>query len=138
MQIKVPENACDSHMHIYDRRYLGDRPAVGFVEGATVIEYRKVQSRIGTQRTVVVTPRVYETDNTVTLDAIARLGINHARGIAVLHPDVKDSELSRLHDGGIRGVRFTLYTLKHAVVGFDMVEPLARRISELGWHVQLH
>ncbi|WP_327363243.1 amidohydrolase family protein [Caballeronia arvi] len=125
-------------MHIYDRRFLGDRPVQAFVEGATVADYRKVQARIGTQRTVIVTPRVYETDNSVTLDAIAQLGIDHARGVAVLRPDVTDSELAALHDGGIRGIRFTLYTPEHAVVRFDMVEPLAQRVAELGWHVQLH
>ncbi|MEX3955618.1 TIGR00366 family protein [Trinickia sp. EG282A] len=88
MPFDLPAHACDSHMHIYDRRYLGDRPANGLVEGATVHDYRKVQARIGTQRTVVVTPRLYETDNRVTLDAIAHLGIDHARGVAVLRPDV--------------------------------------------------
>jgi D-galactarolactone isomerase len=135
---KVPANACDSHMHIYDRRFLGDGPAKGFVEGARVADYREVQARIGTQRTVVVTPRIYETDNSVTLDAISQLGIDNARGVAVLRPDVTDAELAALHDGGIRGIRFTLYTPAHAVVRFDMVEPLAHRVAELGWHVQLH
>jgi D-galactarolactone isomerase len=138
MQFNAPANACDSHMHIYDRRFLGDRPVHGFVEGASVADYRKVQARTGTQRTVVVTPRVYETDNGVTLDAIAQLGIDHARGVAVLRPDVTDAELASLHEGGIRGIRFTLYTPAHAVVSFDMVERLAQRVAELGWHVQLH
>lgn len=138
MPLNAPPNACDSHMHIYDRRFLGDRPANGFVEGASVADYRKVQERMGTQRTVVVTPRVYGTDNSVTLDAVAQLGIDHARGVAVLRPDVSDTELAALHDGGIRGIRFTLYTPAHAVVSFDMVEPLAHRVAELGWHLQLH
>lgn len=138
MQFKAPANACDSHIHIYDHRFLADRSAHGFVEGASVADYRKVQARIGTQRTVIVTPRAYETDNNVTLDAIAQLGLDNARGIAVLRPDVSDAELAALHEGGIRGIRFTLYTPAHAVVNFDMVEPLAQRVAELGWHVQLH
>lgn len=137
-QTFLPANACDAHMHIYDRRFLADGQAGGFVEGATVTDYRRVQARMGTQRTVIVTPRVYVTDNRVTLDAIAQLGIDRARGVAVLRPDVTDAELAALHDGGIRGIRFTLYTPAHAVVGFDMVEPLAARIAAFGWHVQLH
>jgi D-galactarolactone isomerase len=116
---------CDSHIHIY-------------AEGFDVDAYRKVQARIGTQRVVIVTPRVHGTDNTVTVDAIRQFGIEHARGIAVLNPDVTDDTLIALNQGGIRGIRFTLYTPKNAVVGFDMVEPLAARIAELGWHVQLH
>jgi D-galactarolactone isomerase len=134
----APPGACDSHMHIYDRRFLAGTPGVGFVEDASVADYREVQARIGTQRTVVVTPRTYGTDNSVTLDAIAQLGLNRARGVAVLRPDVSDEQLASLHEGGIRGIRFTLYTPANAVVGFDMVEPLACRVAELGWHVQLH
>ncbi|MDE1007380.1 MAG: amidohydrolase family protein [Paraburkholderia fungorum] len=134
----APRGACDSHMHIYDRRFLSGKSATGFVEGACVADYRKVQARIGTQRTVVVTPRTYGTDNSVTLDAIAQLGPHCARGVAVLRPDVSDEQLALLHEGGIRGIRFTLYTPANAVVGFEMVEPLARRVAELGWHVQLH
>ncbi|PLZ01396.1 2-pyrone-4,6-dicarboxylate hydrolase [Burkholderia sp. WAC0059] len=131
----VPAGACDSHIHIFSRDFM---PRDGFVEDADVAAYRRVQASIGTQRAVVVTPRVHGTDNAVTLDAIRRFGIANARGIAVVRPDVTDAELATLHEGGIRGIRFTLYTPKNAVVGFDMVEPLARRVAELGWHVQLH
>lgn len=134
----APAGACDSHMHIYDRRFLAGHNGAGFVEGAAVADYRVVQARIGTQRTVVVSPRVYGTDHRVTLDAIAQLGLGNARGVAVLKPDVTDAELAALHDGGIRGIRFTLYTPTNAIVGFEMVEPLACRVAELGWHVQLH
>ena len=127
--------ACDSHIHVYDRRFAFSGT---MIENGTAADYRRVQRRLGTDRTVVVTPRIYGTDNAVTLDAIARLGADRTRGIAVLHPDVADAELQRLHDGGVRGIRFTLYTPEQAAVGFDMVEPLARRVHELGWHVQLH
>ena len=123
-------------MHIYDPRapQLASRLPVA---DAGVPEYRLLQKRIGTTRVVVVQPRNHATNNQVTLDAVARLGPN-ARGIAVLHPTVTDAELKRLDAGGIRGIRFSLGDPATAVVTIDMVEPLARRIAPLGWHVQLH
>ena len=133
----APPDACDAHMHVYDRRF----PRVGgaaLLDHATAGDYRGLQRRIGTRRTVVVQPRVHGTDNDVTLDAIAMLGREVTRGIAVLRPDVSDAVLARLDAGGIRGIRFTLYTPTHAATGFDSVEPLANRVHELGWHVQLH
>lgn len=136
---KAPAHACDAHMHVYDRRFAHAESAGSLVEDATADNYRDaVQARLGTQRTVVVTPRAYGVDNRVTLDAIQHLGADRTRGIAVLRPSVSDAELALLHQGGIRGIRFTLYTPAHAVVGFDMVETLSRRVSELGWHVQMH
>lgn len=135
----VPALACDSHMHIYDERFVHAGAPGKFVRHASVDDYReRFQARIGTRRTVVVTPRLYDVDNSVTLDAIVRLGRDHTRGVAVLRPDVTDRELQALHDGGIRGIRFTLYTPAQAVVDFGMVEPLSCRVAELGWHVQLH
>ena len=134
-RLKAPPNACDSHIHIYDARFPCNS---GMVAHATVAHYRQMQQRLGTTRTVVVNPRAAGTDNRVTLDAIAQLGIDHARGVAVLTPAITDAELRRLHAGGIRGIRFTLYTPENAPTTFEMVEPLAQRIHPLGWHVQLH
>jgi predicted TIM-barrel fold metal-dependent hydrolase len=85
---------------------------------------------------VVVTPAVYETDNLVTLDAIARLG--EARGVAVVHPTVTDAELKLLADGGICGIRFTQFDPATAVTTLEMIEPLSRRVADLGWHIQIH
>jgi len=133
--LAVPALACDAHMHIYDARFPVAR---GFVEGATVADYRRMQQHLGTQRTVIVQPRASGIDNRVTLAAIAQLGIEHTRGVAVVNTAVTDVELEALHAGGIRGIRFTLYTLDNAPTSFDMVEPLAQRIARLGWHVQLH
>jgi predicted TIM-barrel fold metal-dependent hydrolase len=89
-------------------------------------------------RTVIVTPSAYATDNAVTLDGIAQLGLSNARGVVVVRPDITDGELKRMADGGIRGIRFTLFDPTTAVTSFEMIEPLARRVNDLGWHVQLH
>jgi D-galactarolactone isomerase len=86
---------------------------------------------------VVVTPRNYVVDNSVTLDAIRQFGAN-ARGVAVVRPDVTDVELKRLDGGGIHGIRFTVGDPSVAVVSIEMIEPLANRIADLGWHVQLN
>lgn len=136
--ISVPENACDSHMHIYDPKFPQAADAAALHAAASVDEYRLLQKRLGTTRTVVVTPRNYFTDNRVTLDAIERLGSDRTRGVAVLRDDVSDATLRDLHEGGIRGIRFSLYTPANAAASFEMVEPLAARIKELGWHIQLH
>jgi D-galactarolactone isomerase len=139
VNLDVPPLACDSHLHVYDSRFAHVGSPASVVPHATAQDYaRTCQARIGTERAVIVTPRIYDVDNQVTLDAIAQLGIERTRGVAVLRPDVSDAELARLHEGGVRGIRFTLYTPAQAVVDFDMVEPLSRRVSELGWHVQLH
>jgi predicted TIM-barrel fold metal-dependent hydrolase len=133
--LKAPANACDSHIHILDNRFPAGDPVI---QGATASDYRLLQQRIGTTRAVIVQPKNYGTDNTCTLDAIAQLGIANARGIAVLHPAVLEEELRRLDKGGIRGLRFSVWNPTNNVTTIDMIEPLAKRINDFGWHVQLH
>jgi predicted TIM-barrel fold metal-dependent hydrolase len=138
-KLNVPADACDCHMHIYDApRFAPSRPAARMQPDATAADYRLLQQRIGTSRTVVVQPAAYVTDNDVTLDAIAQLGREKTRGVAVLHPDVTDAELQRLDAGGIRGIRFTQFDPRTAATTRDMIEPLAQRVEPLGWHVQIH
>ena len=135
-RLATPVGACDAHLHIYDPALDARTPDV--LDNATVGEYRKLQALLGTQRAVVVQPRPYGTDHRVTLAAIAQLGIANARGIGVVHPSVSEAGLDTLHAGGIRGVRFSLYTPHQAAVGFEMVEPLGHRLHARGWHLQLH
>ena len=137
-RLVAPANTTDCHMHIYDAARFPMPPSKRLPpSNATVAHYRALQKRIGTTRVVVVQPRNYAIDNRVTLDAIAQLGPN-ARGIAVLHPTVTDAELAALDRGGIRGIRFTLGDPATAVVKVDMIEPLAKRIVDRGWHIQFN
>jgi D-galactarolactone isomerase len=135
---RVPMNACDCHIHIYDDRSQSGSPNGRIQARGRAEDYRLLQRRIGTSRVVIVTPAPYRTDNRVTLDAIARLGPAHSRGVAVIHPDVTEAELQNMARGGIRGIRFTLWNPATAVTNIGMIEPLSQRIKELGWHVQIH
>jgi D-galactarolactone isomerase len=134
-KLQAPPGAADCHIHIFDPRFS---PAAAKPAHATVDDYRLLQKRLGISRVVIVTPRLYGTQNDVTVDAIAHLGADRARGIGVLRPDVTDGELKRLNECGIRGLRFTVGNPATAVVSVDMIEPLAKRVADLGWHVQLH
>jgi len=140
-KLKAPANACDCHMHIYDgERFPPARPGPQsrMQANAAVAQYRLLQQRNGTTRTVIVTPAAYVTDNRVTLDGIEQLGREKTRGVAVVHPTVTDAELKTLNEGGIRGIRFTVFDPRSAAVSVDMIEPLARRVADLSWHIQIH
>jgi predicted TIM-barrel fold metal-dependent hydrolase len=134
-KLKAPTNACDCHMHIYDSRFPVAPNAKLRPADATVDAYRLLQKRIGTTRNVVVTPSTYGTDNACTLDAMAKLGAT-ARGVAVVNTSVTDAELRRLNSLGIRGIRFNL--VQSGATTVEMLEPLSKRVNDLGWHVQIH
>ena len=134
-KLKAPPNACDCHMHIYDSRFPVAPNAKLRPGDATTDDYRLLQKRIGTTRNVVVTPSTYGTDNSCTLDAMAKLG-SSARGVAVVDTSVSDAELKRLNEAGIRGIRFNL--VQSGATTIDMLEPLSKRVNDLGWHVQIH
>jgi predicted TIM-barrel fold metal-dependent hydrolase len=132
---KAPPNATDCHHHIYDSRYPADPRATLRPADATVADYRKLQERLGIKRHVIIQPSTYGTDNRDVVESIAAFG-PEARGIAVLDDSVSDAELKRLNDQGIRGLRFNL-TLPGGPPASAM-EPLARRINDLGWHAQIN
>jgi D-galactarolactone isomerase len=125
----------DSHHHIYDSRYPIDPAAQLRPADATVADYRALRQRLGIGRHVVVQPSTYGTDNRCLLDALSQFGAD-ARGIAAVADTVTDSELRILHDAGVRGLRFNLEFLVGLTVA--MIEPLAKRIDPLGWHIQVN
>jgi len=137
-KLKAPPGACDCHHHIYDAvRFPAPTSGGRLIPDARVEEFRMLQRRIGTSRSIIVTPSAYVTDNRVTLDAIAKLGPN-ARGVAVVHSTVTDAELRALADRGIRGIRFSITDTSTAATSIDMIEPLSKRVTALGWHVQIN
>ena len=134
-KLKAPANACDCHIHFYDDRFPAAASATLRPANATVEDYRLLQKRIGTSRVVIVTPSTYGTDNRPSLEAAAKLG-SSARVVAVVDDTVTDAELKRLAGLGVRGIRFNL--VQKGATSLEMVEPLAKRVHDLGWHVQIH
>lgn len=132
----MPPGACDCHAHV-----IGPPEIYPFVAErsytpptATLEAYQALHRVLGVERAVIVQPSVHGTDNQVTLEAIAAYGPN-ARGVAVVDAAVKDSQLVLLNDGGVRGLR--LNVLFGGGVGLHALEPLAKRIADMGWHIQL-
>ena len=131
-RLKAPAGTCDTHIHIYDSRYPKAPTARILAPDALVSDYRKVAARLGIERTVVVQPSAYGTDNRCTLEAVAALGPN-ARAVVTVDQSVADAELDRLTRLGARGLRF--FMLAGAPLPLDTLEIMAARIAPFGWHI---
>lgn len=135
---RAPEGSCDSHFHIfgpYDRFPMSaTRPYTP--PPALIGHYLDMAQTLGLTRRVVVQASVYGTDNAVTLDAVAQFGQDHARAIVVVHDAASPAELRRMADAGAVGVRFNAVSGNGTPV--EQLESLARRVADLGWHIQLY
>jgi predicted TIM-barrel fold metal-dependent hydrolase len=134
-----PPLACDAHCHIFgpgakfpyakDAPYLPpDSPFEGL---------QKLHSILGIQRAVIVHASCHGSDMRVTLDGIAR-SKGAYRGTAIIDEGYGDSDFQRMHDGGIRAVRFNF--VKHLGGRPDMpfFQRTIQRIRHMGWHLVLH
>ena len=134
-----PPNSCDTHFHVF-----GPPETFPFVStheytppAAPLEHYLKMIEIIGIERAVVVQPSVHSLDNSATLDAIKNSG-GRFRGVGRIDDQTPKSELQRLHDGGVRGVRFNLLDRPHGNVKLDMLDRCVEHIAEFGWSVDLH
>jgi len=134
-----PPNSCDTHFHVF-----GPPEQFPFVStheytppAAPLEHYLKMIAVIGVERAVVVQPSVHGLDNSATLDAIKNSG-GRFRGVARIDDRTPKSELQRLHDGGVRGVRFNLLDRPRGNVSLDVLDRCVEHIAEFGWSVDLH
>jgi len=133
---RAPPFAADCHIHVYDSRFPVAPNAMLLPPDALADDYRAVQRRLGTVRTVLVQPSTYGTDNRCMLQALGSLGAD-ARAVAAVDIAVSDEALRRLGAAGVRGIRFN-FVHAGAAASIEMLEPLSRRADGLGWHVQLN
>jgi predicted TIM-barrel fold metal-dependent hydrolase len=92
---------------------------------------------IDIERAVVVQPSVHGLDNSAALDAIAKAG-GRFRGVARIDEKTPKSELQKLHDGGIRGIRFNLLDRPRGNVKPAVLDRCVEHIVEFDWSVDLH
>lgn len=138
---EVPRGACDAHVHVIgdskefplsvDRDYTP--PA------ATAHELREVLQFLNFDRVVIVTPDVYDTDNSATLSAIRQLGQDRARGVAWIAETTPSDVLDSMRTAGIVGIR-----LSFGQGGVFNAEAAAKRLwkgvdlaEKRGWHLEI-
>ena len=140
----MPEGACDSHLHIFDRperfRYVATRPYTP--APALVEDMLSLYQILGIRRVVVVQPTLYGTDNACTVAAMRRINAEPgfaARGIAVANPTSGIASLKVLHEAGIRGLRLNLLARDVAPdVAAQRLGESAARVAPLRWHLQIY
>ncbi|MGH3322629.1 MAG: amidohydrolase family protein [Streptosporangiaceae bacterium] len=132
----VPDGACDTHAHV-----VSADAAYPLVPGRSYTPppaperaYLEMLDGTGMSRGVLIQVSVYGTDNRYMLEVLSRHP-DRLRGVAVVDADVDEETLARMDALGVRGVR--LNVLFGGGVGLDAMEPLAAKVSDLGWHLQL-
>jgi len=131
---EVPAGACDCHVHAYDDAYPLAPTATFKPPHAPIADYAKVQANLGFTRVVVVQPTGYGFDNRCTLSAVASMN-GRARAVAMVPPDVTQATLQDLHAAGVRGV--CMMMLPGGLLGWDALAPLALKIKDWGWHLNV-
>ena len=134
-----PPGACDAHCHVF-----GPAPRFPYAEGraytppdAPVENFRRLQDVLGLERAVIVQATCHGTDNAAALDAIAGSDGRY-RGVAIVDDSFTEADFETLHDGGVRGVRFSYARHLSGPPDFSQVERVAQKIAPLGWHVVLY
>ncbi|NPD68502.1 amidohydrolase family protein (plasmid) [Lichenicola cladoniae] len=134
----VPEQACDSHQHVIgDPQRYPMSPTRTYTPPEAplrALEAMHVEMRI--QRSVLIQPSFYGTDNRCLLDALGQLG-RTGRGIAVIDNAVTDATLETMRAAGVRGIRLNpKHGLDDARGLLESFRHAASRVAGLGWHIQ--
>jgi predicted TIM-barrel fold metal-dependent hydrolase len=99
----------------------------------------RLHRALGIERTVIVTPSVYGTDNAATVYGVQARG-DTARGIAVIDRNTSTSELDALDKAGFRGIRLNLVaggTDRPALARERFAEAVAV-VRPRRWHIQIY
>lgn len=136
MQFRLPDNSCNAHLHIIDPTFPNNGKASTQI--GTVEMYQDIAQTLNLPRAVFVQAKPFGLDNACLIAGIKRFGIRNVRGIAVTNCTVSDKELERLHENGVRGLRFSVWNPSNAVVSFNDCYPLSERVKHLDWNIQLH
>jgi len=138
-RLKLPAGATDAHCHVFgpgerfpyapNRRYTPkDAPKEAL---------RALHDHLGVSRAVIVQASCHGTDNRAMLDCIAS-DPKRYRGVAIVDDTFTENDYVKLHDGGVRGVRFNFVKHLGGAPDMNVFMRVIDRVKALGWHVVLH
>lgn len=134
-RLQVPPGSVDTHTHVFVDGYPLS-PQRGYDPPESNLGHMlAMHEALGIDRVVLTQPSAYGVDNSAILDAVAQMP-DRARAVVAIPGEVSDAELEDLHRSGARGIRLNLDNVGGMPVAIDEVPGLARRVAELGWHVE--
>jgi D-galactarolactone isomerase len=133
-RLNAPSGTVDTHIHFYASGYAA-LPGTPLPPDASVADYRQVMEWLGIDRAVVVQPNAYGDDNRLTLDSVAALGADIARGVVVVKPGIAETELDRMTKAGACGAR--IMALHGGTVGLDQLGAVAAQVHLFGWYLNV-
>jgi 2-pyrone-4,6-dicarboxylate lactonase len=138
-KFKPPPLACDAHCHVFGpaARFPYDPKAAYVPADAPFEQLQKLHSSLGLERAVIVHASCHGSDMRVTLDAIARSGGRY-RGTAIIDESFTEKQFQRMHEGGIRGVRFNFVKHLGGRPEMGFFKKTVERLRAMGWHLILH
>lgn len=135
----LPEGAVDAHCHVFGPGeqfpYAPERKYTPCDAGKE--QLFALRDQLGFSRNVIVQATCHGKDNRALVDALLSAD-GKARGVVTLSSEITDEELQKLHEAGVRGVRFNFVK---RLVDFTPKEELlkvANKIAPLGWHVVVY
>jgi 2-pyrone-4,6-dicarboxylate lactonase len=138
-KFKPPPLACDAHCHVFGPAakfpYAPDAPY--WPPDSPFESLRELHKKLGLERAVIVHASCHGSDMRVTLDAIARSGGSY-RGTAIIDESCSEKEFQRMHDGGIRGVRFNFVRHLGGRPDLGFFRKTIQKLPFFGWHLVLH
>ena len=140
-KIKAPNGACDCHAHMlagpndfppWKGRVESPDPQIDFE--SWLADYQDNLKALGCTRGVIVHSIFYGTDNSVTVEAIRRLGPNF-RGIGLLADGAKEEDVRHFADWNMSGVR--LNYVHGGVLSWAGAKEMAPILNDHGLHIQM-
>jgi 2-pyrone-4,6-dicarboxylate lactonase len=134
-----PPGSVDAHCHVFGP---GDRFPYAPERKYTPCDAGKerlfaLRDFLGLDRNVIVQATCHGADNSALVDAMAAAD-GRARGVATVRADVTDDELARLHEAGVRGVRFNFVRRLADPKPDKYYHDIVGRIAAFGWHVVIY
>jgi predicted TIM-barrel fold metal-dependent hydrolase len=138
-KFRPPPLACDAHCHIFGpaAKFPYDPKASYVPPDAPFEALQKLHKVLGFERAVIVHASCHGPDMRVTLDAIAR-SKGRYRGTAIIDESFSEKQFERMHEGGIRAVRFNFVKHLGGRPDLSFFQKTIQRIAPLGWHLILH
>lgn len=138
-KFKPPPLACDAHCHVFGPAakfpYASDAPY--WPPDSPFESLQELHKKLGLERAVIVHASCHGPDMRVTLDAIARSGGSY-RGTAIIDESYSEKDFQRMHDGGIRGVRFNFVKHLGGRPDLGFFRETIQKLPFFGWHLILH